>query len=308
MPEPTGLPLVAETPAPTVSVVTKPPKGRFELPPEPKAPEAPKPEALAAPTAASEAPEPAQNTEAQAPSAPEGETPKEEVTPEQAAKREGRRFERRLEKAFKRAAAAEAEKQLLEKQLNELRSAQPQAKEAPGKPKLEQFDYDPEKYAQAVADWTRKQTETELGEKQRTNAHKAERDRLVSAWEERVEQAQDKYEDWDTVVGTLEPDHPFTASIMEAENGPDVAHYLGKHPKEAERIAKLPPRLQVFEIGKLSAKLAATPEKPKTPSKAPAPITPITASTPVEANQPSENDGMRDWIRKRNKQLAARRG
>ena len=38
---------------------------------------------------------------------------------------------------------------------------------------------------------------------------------------------------------------------MEAENGDDIAHYLGKNPKEAHRIAQLHPRSQIREIGKL---------------------------------------------------------
>ena len=113
----------------------------------------------------------AQNTEEQAPSAkPEGEKP-EEVTPEVAAKREGRRFERRLDKAYKARADAEARAQLLEKTLAEER-----AKNAPksldAEPKLEQFDYDPEKYAAAKADYAKAQAQKEYEAKQRTEAGK----------------------------------------------------------------------------------------------------------------------------------------
>ncbi len=242
--------------------------------------------------------------EASAP-VPVGQEP-EKVTPEQAAKREGRRFERRLDKAYRQRAEAQARADLLEKQLVEARTASPQAKPAEGEPKLADFDYDPEKYAAAKADFATKQKEKEFTEKQRTEAQKADRQRLVSAWEERVDQAQDKYEDWSEVVGEIQPDSAFTAAIMEAENGPDIAHYLGKHPKEAERIAKLKPLAQVREIGKLEATLAAKPETPKTPSKAPAPITPLTGATPVASQEPSEQDDMKAWMRKRQKQVYGR--
>lgn len=301
MPEQAALPLnqpAAPPPAPVAA-----PKGRYELPPDPvpAAPAAPK-----AP-AESEVVTSAQNTEEQAPSATEGETPKEEtLTPEQAAererKREGARFGRKLDKAYRQRAEAQARADHLEKQLAEARAATSPAK-AEGEPTLAQFDYDPEKYAAAKADFATKRAEKELGEKQRTVAQQAEHQRLVSSWEEKVDKASDKYDDWPDVVGELQPTSPFVASIMEADNGEDVAYHLGKHPKEAERIAKLPPRQQVFEIGKLSAKLASTPEKPKTPSKAPAPITPLSGAAPIATPVPSEADDMKTWMRKRQKQV-----
>lgn len=289
-------PAAATTPAAPVVA----PKGRFELPPEePKAPPA---------AAASEVVTPAQNTEEQAPSTPEGETPQVADTPEQAAererKREGARYGRKLDKAYRQRAEAQARAEFLEKQLAAATTAS--APKAEGEPKLADFDYDPEKYAAAVRDHTKKQAEKEQGEKQRTAAQQAEHQRLVSAWEEKVDKGSEKYDDWNDVVGEIQPDSHFTATIIDADNGHDVAHYLGKHPKEAERIAKLQPRQQVFEIGKLSAKLAATPEKPKVPSKAPAPITPLSGAAPVVPTEPSEADDMKTWMKKRNKQVYGR--
>ncbi len=301
MPEQAALPLQPEGAAPAVVQKVR---GRFELPADP-AVETATPEVPAA--AASEAPPaPAQNNEEQAPSAKsEGEAPKEEETPEQAAKRQGRRFERRLDKAYRREAEARARAELLEKQLAETRAAQSPAK-AEGAPTLAQFDYDPEKYAEAKADFAKKQTEREIGEKQRTQAQQAEHQRLVSGWESQVDKAEDKYDDFREVVGELTPDSAFVAAIMEADNGADIAYHLGKNPKEAARIAGLPPRSQIREIGKLEAKLASTPEKPKTPSKAPAPITPLTGASPVASTEPSEQDDYKTWLKKRNKQVHGR--
>ena len=94
---------------------------------------------------------------------------------------------------------------------------------------------------------------------------------------------------------------------VEAENAEDVAYYLGKNPKEAERIVSLPTLSQVREIGKLEAKLLAEPAKPKTPSKAPAPITPLTGAAPVTTDVPSENDEIGTWIKRRSKQVHGKR-
>ena len=263
---------------------------RFELPAEPK-PEVP---------AASDAPKAdAQNTGDEAtPAKPEGEKP-EEVTPEQAAKREGRRFERRLDKAYRQRAEAQAEAEVLRKQIAALQ--QPKAPE--GEPKLEQFDYDPEKYAAAKAEFAKSQATKDFEAKQRADAGKQSQQRLVSAWEEKVERGIDKYDDWQDVVGDLQPTNAVLSAIMEAENGEDIAHYLGKNAKEAKRIAELPVVSQIREIGKLEAKLLSEPVKPKAPSKAPAPITPLTGAANVASDQPSDQDDMKSWMRKRQKQV-----
>ena len=292
------------------AVLTTPPPRRFEIPVFAEAkvtPETTKPaEAPATPAPAESGTKVAQNTEEQAPSAkPEGEKP-EEVTPEVAAKREGRRFERRLDKAYKARADAEARAQLLEKTLAEER-----AKNAPksldAEPKLEQFDYDPEKYAAAKADYAKAQAQKEYEAKQRTEAGKKTQEKLLADWEEKADRGAEKHADWQEKVGELQPTNPLISAIMEAENGDEIAYYLGTHPKDARRIAELSPLSQVREIGKLEAKLLSEPEKPKAPSKAPAPITPLTGVATIASPEPSDQDDTATWIKKRQKQVHGKR-
>ncbi len=272
---------------------------RFVIPDEP-APTAPTP----AP-AASEA-TPAQNTGDQATPATPDAKPEEPLTPEQEAKRAGRRFERKLDKAYKARAEAQARAEFLQKELETARQAS--APKAPdGEPRLEQFDFDPEKYAAAKAEFAKTQTAKDFETKQRQETMKAEHQRLVSSWEEKAERGADKYDDWQETVGELQLNSPFVAAIMEADNGDDIAHYLGKHAKDAQRIAALPPLSQAREIGKLEAKLLLEPVKPKTPSKAPAPITPLTGVAQVATDVPSEEDDMATWIKKRQRQVYGKR-
>ena len=245
-----------------------------------------------------------QDTGEQAPPAkPEEKPAPEEVTPEQAAKREGRRFERKLDKAYRQRAEALARAEASERRLAELEK--PKAPE--GEPKLEQFDYDPEKYAQAKADYAKSQATKEYEAKQRTETGKQQQQKLISDWEEKAERGADKHDDFQEKVGNIQPVNPLLMAIMEADNGDEIAYYLGAHPKEAERIAKLSQISQVREIGKLEAKLALTPEKPKAPSKAPAPITPLTGVAAVASPEPSEQDNMGDWMKKRQKQVYGKR-
>jgi hypothetical protein len=272
---------------------------RFEVPEDP----AGAPEAPAAPAEGGEPP--AQNSGDKAPPAtPEGEKPEPEVTPEQAAKRDGRRFERKLDKAYRQRAEAQARADQLEKQLAEFQK--PKAPE--GAPTLEQFDYDPEKYAQAVREHAKSQAVKEHEAKQKAETEKQHRQRLISGWDEQVAKADDKYEDFQEKVGDLQPTNDLTAAIMEAENGADVAYYLATHMKDAQRIAELPIRQQIREIGKLEAKLLAEPVKPRAPSKAPAPITPLTGGAPnVESVSLAENLSDKEWIQRRQRQVHGRR-
>jgi hypothetical protein len=101
---------------------------------------------------------------------------------------------------------------------------------------------------------------------------------LLGSYHEKEEDARAKYEDFEQVA--YNPKLPITdvmaQTIQAADNGPDIAYYLGTNPKEADRIARLTPFLQAKEIGKLEAKVASEPVTKRT-SSAPAPISPVTA-------------------------------
>ena len=95
---------------------------------------------------------------------------------------------------------------------------------------------------------------------------------------ERVDEAMEKYDDYKQVVEnpSLRITPVMADTIRASDVGPDVAYYLGSNPREADRIAELPPFLQAKEIGKLEAKLVASPPVRKTTS-APPPIAPVTS-------------------------------
>jgi hypothetical protein len=259
-----------------------------------------KPEATAEGTAPSAE---AQNTAEQAPATkPDGEKP-ETTDQDPEAKRGQRRLERRLDKAYRKAAEAQARADLAERQLTEERSAKA-APADPGRPKLEQFK-DIEEYAAATAKYESEKTLKDHQNKQKSDAQKQAQASLLENWESKVSKVD--YEDFEEVVGEIQPTTPWAMALMKAENGADVAYHLGKNLKEARRIASLDPYDQIFEVAKIAATLAAKPAEPKTPSKAPAPITPLTGATPVASDVPSERDDMRDWMRKRQKQVHGRR-
>jgi hypothetical protein len=101
---------------------------------------------------------------------------------------------------------------------------------------------------------------------------------IAEAYYDREEDIRLKYDDFDQVAyNTNLPVTEYMAQAIQASDiGPDVIYWLGSNPKEAGRIAQLPPILQAKEIGKLEANLASNPPVKKT-STAPAPIVPVTA-------------------------------
>jgi len=174
---------------------------------------------------------------------------------------------------------SEAREQIstLETRLQDSAPAPAEAKEAPDP---DQFD-DWEKYADAKADWL-------AAEKIAEAAPAPDTKRMApDSWGE----VTDKYEDFSEVV--YAPTNTFFTGpvcdqlISMADEGAELAYYLGKHPEEAKRIALVQGETAVArELGKLQATLS----KPKgngsqaptdgaanvapTISNAPPPITP----------------------------------
>ena len=151
--------------------------------------------------------------------------------------------------------------------LAEMQTAAKQPKELPP---ADQFE-SPEAYAEALA--VRKAEE--LLAQREFQKQQAE---INDAYAEREEEARVKYDDFEQVAYNpqLRVTDVMAETIKASDMGPDLAYWLGTNPKEADRISKLSPLLQAREIGKIEARLAASPPVKPTTS-APAPITPVTA-------------------------------
>ena len=202
-----------------------------------------------------------------------------ETTEIDPAKATTRRFERRIDRAHRRAAEAQARTEILEREIAEIKAKQVPVVDTQA-PKMENFT-DVEEYAKARETYATKKALDERDHKQRSESVKVAQAQLESKWEEKAGKAQDKYDDFDEVVGVLKPSTPWAVAIMKTDNGADVAYHLGSHQAEARKLFTLDPYDQILEIAKLSHKLSATPQKPKEPSKAPAPITPVAGEAGV---------------------------
>ncbi len=245
----------------------------------------------------------------QAPADDGAQKPPEVKTDEHPEKQGMRRFERRLDKAYKKLGEEKARADFLERQNRDLQeSLKPKDTALSGAPlRFEDFNFDAEAFAKAVSVRERENVTRELNEKTAKERQATFNQQLTQGWSERAAKGNEKYEDFDEIVGDIKPTSPWSVAIMQAENADDIAYFLGTHLKEAQRIASLDPVSQIREIGRLEAKLAADPPKPKGISKAPAPITPVTGVSVSASNEPSENDDMKTWIEKRNKKVHGKR-
>ena len=90
-------------------------------------------------------------------------------------------------------------------------------------------------------------------------------------WESQIEDAADKYEDFDDAIISIPRESmtdPMTFAIMESDKGGEIAYFLGKNHAEAARIARLPLASQVREIDKIASRFETK------QTRAPEPITP----------------------------------
>jgi len=161
-------------------------------------------------------------------------------------------------------------------------------------------------YIEALSDWKADQKVAQQAAQERQKT-------VNTTFAEREEAARDKYEDFDDVVYTddLTITPAMAQVIKTSEVGPDVAYYLGKNPKEAERIARLDPLAQARELGKIEVKVSDTPAPVKKVSSAPDPITPVRRGTGTPGNfDPTDPRSLKmdpkDWIKARNEQVAKR--
>jgi len=165
--------------------------------------------------------------------------------------------------------------------LERLIPQQQQQQQAPtsDRPRPEAFA-DTDSYIEAIADWKFTQREKASRQQQEQQTNQA----LITKTEAIYRKAEE-IEGFDRSEFNSLPLTPvITATITESDIAPQLMAYMASHPDEVERIAYLSPARQAAELGKMEAKLSASPP-PSKPSKAPAPIVPVSGN----------KGGNKDW-------------
>lgn len=249
------------------------------------------------------------NPEADKPA--EGERPEGEQAPEPEAKPEGeaegdeqddddagkpsdpnRPKRRRAGRYERQLGRLEAQNEYLARQLEAATKASQKPAEGDAPPREEDYKGDVFAFttAQAVYE-ARKAARAEYEALDRQRNEQAQQQTLQqreAAFSQRVEQARERFEDFDAVV--FNPANPISDAMVEviksSDKGPDLAYHLGSHPDEARRIASLPPIQAARELGLIEAKLSLP--KPRTVTKAPDPIRPVGSGGASPATDPNK--------------------
>ena len=224
-----------------------------------------------------------------------------EVTdkPKQNPKIEKRFSELTKQREFaKQEAAKEREaRELLENRLMEFeQKANPQIAAEPlgQEPQPSQFQ-DAFEYAKALSEWN---VEKVLAERDKAEADRRaneERNKVISAWTQKVEAAKAKLPDFEEMVASADVavNDVIRDAIIESDVGPEVLYHLAENTDYARKLANMPVAKALKELGKLEARFEVKDEPEAKPvarqSKAPSPIRPLKASSsaadvPINAN------------------------
>jgi hypothetical protein len=156
------------------------------------------------------------------------------------------------------------------------------------RPTREAFD-DPNAYDKALEDWAGRRAadkataDAQAAQQRQEAARRTES--VVNTFKERQAAFEADHPDFEDVVyaDDIKISPVMSQAILEAEDGPAIAYYLGQNPEAAERISQLSPASAIREIGRISARLEAPPAKPK-----PAPVRPLTSRNNGGPKSPDE--------------------
>ena len=231
----------------------------------------------------------------------DGSEPKaeEEAKPQDEPKKQNPKLEKRFSEITKqreearREAEQERQKRFeLEQRLQSL-ERQPQQRVAVDEqePQPSQFQ-DAFEYAKALAEHTADKRIAEMKQQEAQERAQAEMQRVIQSWATKVEQAKAELPDFDAIVASSDVvvNDAVRDAILESDVGPKILYHLAEDADYARKVASMPIRSALKEIGKLEARFEAKAEdKPVARSKAPAPVTPIRATTGVAETKLDSN-------------------
>jgi len=153
----------------------------------------------------------------------------------------------------------------LQRQLNELQAKPEQSAQVttkPVMPKEADFEFDTEKYSQAMSDYTVKlaqyTTQETLKQHVQNTSKSAEEARLNSLYSDFDKKVSESgIKDFYKVTANLpEFDGAVRDAMMQSENAPQLVHYLSEHLDVADIIASSNPVVAAMKIGEISTRIA----------------------------------------------------
>ena len=217
------------------------------------------------------------------------------------------RINRKIGSAVKdKKLAQEGERKAL-KRVEELEEAQSAPKERPLVPLVEEFETT-EEYQEAMnkyQDDTIAFNNVQQSVKIRKEEDDNRKGQNVSRFMKRSERLRDKFNDFDALVITDNPDgsNPFgniADLVLNAEYNAEVGYFLRKNPDEMDRLQSLDRNSALLEIGALSGRFKPTQKKKTTAPKA---LSTIKGATETVVADIKDIKDPNAWFRARNAQI-----
>lgn len=180
----------------------------------------------------------------------------------------------------------------LEEQVKAAAGAPTKVAELGAKPKLEDFDYDAEKFGTELEAWhERKRVADEAARKK-----KQDEDAASAAWQAKLDahnaaKAKLKVRDYEDAEALVQSSFNVTQQgiiLQGSENSALLVYALGKNPKKAKELASISDPIKfAFAVAKLETQVKATPRK------APPPEGKLSGSTPLSGTVDSQLEKLR---------------
>ena len=199
------------------------------------------------------------------------------------------------EQAKAEAQAERQQREALEAKLRALeQQATPQqAKNIDEEPQPGQFQ-DAFEYAKALAQYSTEKALQERDQQEANRKANEERQKVIQSWSAKLDKVKADLPDYDEIVSTADVvvSDDIRDSILESDVGPRILYHLAEDLEYAQKLAQMPTRKALIEIGKLEKLYEKSEAKPETvvKSKAPAPIRPLKAGS-GQADIPINSSG-----------------
>ncbi len=186
-------------------------------------------------------------------------------------------FQKRINKVTADKHEERRQKEALQKRVDELEAAQPLSVVGTA-PKLEDFDFDQDKFNEALIDHKVNNAIAANQVKQDTDNRNAQANQASKDFNSLVSEL--GKEDFYEVAGKIPAlDQALVSELMSTKEGVEMIYHLGGHLDLADKIAGMSPLQAMGELGRISVNMAAKPEVKL--SAAPDPIEPLNSGGSV---------------------------
>jgi len=158
-----------------------------------------------------------------------------------------------------------------------------------------------DEYTEALAEWKVEQRIKKAQEDFNQRSQKERMDGSLKSFNERADKVREKYPDYDDLFESASISEAMAPTILESENGPELAVYLAKNPDVARKLYYLTPTQAARELGKIEAKLDDL-LQPKSVSEAKPPLSPVKPKGDLPDGL-DDKLSPKEWQKRRLKQL-----